>query len=72
MSRLNIPSEIIFNLGASANASTFCECMLAETDVFCHFLKCQVKPHLSLWRYFLVISYGNLFFELCEQNKLTV
>ena len=41
--------EDIFNLGASAASSEFCEWLQVGIDVYTPHRKYQVKPHLSLW-----------------------
>ena len=44
-----VPWEDIFNLGASAAASEFCEWVQVGTDVYIPHRKYQVKPHSSPW-----------------------
>ena len=43
------PWEGIFNLGASAAASGFCEWVQVGIDVYIPHRKYQVKPHSSPW-----------------------
>ena len=43
----NVPWEDIFKLGASADASEFCEWVQVEIDVYIPHRKYQVKPHFS-------------------------
>ena len=43
----NVPWEDIFKLGASADASEFCEWVQVEINVYIPHRKYQVKPHFS-------------------------
>ena len=43
----DVPWEDIFNLGASAAASEFCECFRVGIDVYISHRKYHVKPHSS-------------------------
>ena len=45
----DVPWEDIFNLGASAASSEFCEWVQVRIDVYVPHRKYQVKPHSSPW-----------------------
>ena len=68
----DVPWEDIFKLGASADASQFCERVQVGIDVYIPYRKYQVKPHSSPW--FLaaraaVIAHRNHFFRLHQKDK---
>ena len=68
----DVPWEDIFNLGASAAASEFCEWVQAGIDVYIPHRKYQVKPHSSPWfsaACAAAIVQRNHFFRLYQRYK---
>ena len=64
--------EDIFELGASAAASEFCEWVLVGIDVYIPHRKYQVKPHSSPWfsaACTAAIVHRNQFFFLYQRGK---
>ena len=68
----DVRQEDIFQFGASAAASEFCEWVQFGTDVYIPHCKYQVKPHSSPWfsaAYAAAIVHRNHFICLYQQNK---
>ena len=68
----DVPWEDIFELGASAAASEFCEWLRVGADVYIPHGKNQIKPHSSPWfspACAAAIIHRNLFFHLYKENK---
>ena len=68
----DVPWEDIFNLGASAAASEFCEWVQVGIDVYIPHRKYQVKPHSSPWfpaACAAAIVHRNHFFRLYQREK---
>ena len=68
----DVPWKNIFNLGASAAASEFCEWVQVGIDVYIPHRKYQVKPHSSPWfsaACAAAIVHRNHFFRLYQKDK---
>ena len=68
----NVPWEDIFKLGASAEASEFCEWFQVGVDVYIPQRKYKVKPHSSPWfsaACAAAIFHRNHFFRLHQKEK---
>ena len=68
----DVPWEDIFQLGASAAASEFCEWIQVRIDVYIPHRKYQVKPHSSPWfsaACTAAIVHRNHFFHLYPKDK---
>ena len=68
----DVPWKNIFNLGASAAASEFCEWVQVGIDVYIPHRKYQVKPHSSPWfsaACAAAIVHRNHFFRLYQREK---
>ena len=68
----DVLGEGIFQLGASAATSEFCEWVQVEIGVYISHRKYQVKPHSSPWfsaACAAAIVYRNHFFRFYQQNK---
>ena len=68
----DVPWEDIFNLGASAGASQFCERVQVGTDAYIPYRKYRIKPHSSPWfsaARAAVIAHRNHFFRLYQKDK---
>ena len=69
---IDVPWEDIFQLGAYATASEFCEWVQVGIDVYIPHRKYQVKPQSSPWfsaACAAAIVHRNHFFCLYQQNK---
>ena len=68
----DVPCEDIFELGASAAASEFCEWVQVGIDVYIPHRKYQVKPHSSPWfsaACAAAIVHRNHFFHMYQKEK---
>ena len=71
----DVPWEDIFELGASATASEFCEWFQVGIDVYIPHRKYQVKPHLSPWfsaAFTAAIVQRNHFFVCTKEKNLLI
>ena len=71
----DVPWDDIFNLGASAAASEFCEWVQVGIDVYIPHRKYQVKPHSSPWfsaSCAVAIVHRNHFFVCTKRINLLI